>query len=368
MTRRGTFRRTVLQVAAIGTAVALAACAGMAAAARSAPVVPVAGDWLIGTWEAGAVGTNQGSVIVTVDPATGALVGKVAASFGSFCRPLEVGFTIWSDIRYDATAHLYTGTATYPRSSLGCQVGSVQATWQVRGGGVYDYGSRQAKFGLSWSTPSTGGGPPASGNTSTTEFERPITPAELAAPWHKGRWTGVLRSGGKVVGQIEFGIGDVAGPRDIAWLRATLPLVCAAYGKDGRLGRDRQPQRMTVAVGRASGFKGGSVSIHAQPDEANFGLFTANGSATGTAAALRGAGGSIGRARIAATVTFWGWLNGYATGDLSGVSTLAHAFGWQEAPAPGAKPVAGQTLCKTPKLLDWTVAWDRSGTPYTPVR
>lgn len=365
MTRRGTFRRIVLQVAAIGAAAVLSACAGVAAAA---PTLPVAGDWLIGTWEAGAVATNQGTVVVTVDGATGTLVGKVAAPFGGFCRPLEVGATIWSGIRYDAVTHLYTGTATYPRSSLGCQIGSVQATWQVRGGGVYDFGSRQAKFGLSWSTPSTGSGPPASGNTSTTEFERPMTPAELAAPWHKGRWTGVLRSSGKVVGQIEFGIGDVSGPRDIAWLRATLPLVCAAYGKDGRLGPDRPAQRTTVAVGRTSGFKGGTISIHAQPDEPNFGLFTANGSATGTAAALRGAAGSAGRARIAATVTFWGWLNGYATGDLSGVSTLAHAFGWAEAPAAGARPVAGQTLCKTPKLLDWTVAWDRSGAPYTPVR
>lgn len=364
-------RRTAQRIAhAAGMVVVLAVCAAAAGAARTAPVAPVASDWLVGTWDVGALGTGQGSVTVTRTAGTGALEGAVSAPIkGLFCRDLLAGERIWSGILYDPDKHLYTGTATIPRSSLNCQVGSVQATWKVSGGGVYDSSTRRAKLNLAWTNPSTGGGPPTETNAVVNNYERAFTPEQLAAPWLKGRWTGTVTSGSATVGRIELGIGDIAGARDIAWLRATMPLSCATYGKTGSLGPLKAAGRATVQIGRSSGWQGGTVSIHAKEGERTFGLFDASGKGTARAAALRSsAGGATAAARIAATVTFWGWLNTTSSGDLTGISDLSHAFAWEEALAPGQKPAAGVTLCRTAKTLGWTIAWDRSGTTYAPVR
>lgn len=363
-------RRTAQRLAAAGVVVALAACAAVAGAAGTATVTPLAADWLVGTWEVGALGTGQGTVTVTRSANNGSLEGAVSAPIrGVFCRDLPIGERIWSGIVYDPGKHLYTGTATIPRSSLNCQVGSVQATWTVSGGGVYDSGSRKAKLSMAWTNPATGNGPPAEGNAIVNNYERAFTPEQLAAPWLKGRWTGTLTSGGTTVGRIEFGIGDVAGARDIAWLRASVPLACASYSKAGALGAYRPAGTVAVAIGRSSGFRGGTISIHAAEGDRTFGLFDASGKGIARASALRSnAGGAAGTSRIAATATFWGWLNGASTGDFTGLSDLGHAFDWEEALAPGQKPAAGVTLCRTVKTLGWTVAWDRSGTTYAPVR
>jgi hypothetical protein len=315
------------------------------------------------------VGTGQGTIAVAANATTGKLDGTVVVPPTGYCRPLLAGETIWRDITYDPTRHIYTGTATYPRRSLNCQVGAVQSTWKIAGAGVFDTSTRKPHFSLSWTAPSTGDVLPAPGNETVTELERSMSAAELAAPWHTGRWLGPLKTAaGATAGTLQFGIGDIAGPHDIAWLRATLKLDCRTYAKATGWGPAKPAGPFTIQLGKSRGLKAATISTHAAEDDGYFGWFAARGTVNGTAAQLRGAGGVQGSLRITATLDFWGWLNGHTTGDLSGLSTLAHSFSYAETLTAGAKALPGQRLCSTTKPLDWTVAWDRSGSPYSPVR